>query len=163
MLPILEVARRAGVSQATLYRHFPDRYALTIAVIAARMTRLEVLAAANAEHPAAFRELLHAVLRTQFEMRPLVVLARRLDQRLRDQYRQRVVVALSRPLRSAQARGYVRADLVPDDLVLLLAMVRCLADAEQEDAVELGTATDRFIDLVLDGVFRSDDLRMGPS
>ncbi|MER5625929.1 helix-turn-helix domain-containing protein [Streptosporangium sp. NPDC002544] len=47
-----EVARRAGVSQATVYRHFPDRTALADAVIAHQMSRLEACAGDIAWPPA---------------------------------------------------------------------------------------------------------------
>src|SRR4051794_29161708 len=67
-----EIARRAGVGQATLYRHFPDRYALTVAVIAHEVERLEACVAANRQQPGAFRPILDAVLRSQITMRPLV-------------------------------------------------------------------------------------------
>ena len=48
-----EIARRAGVGQATLYRHFPDRSALAAAVIAHHLQRLEADAATDADEPAA--------------------------------------------------------------------------------------------------------------
>src|SRR3569833_3116480 len=41
-----EIARRAGGGQATLFRHFPDRDALTAAVIGYQIERLELLIAA---------------------------------------------------------------------------------------------------------------------
>src|SRR3954470_19974257 len=43
--PLSAVARRAGVGQGSLYRHFPDRIALAIAVFEENMTELEALAA----------------------------------------------------------------------------------------------------------------------
>lgn len=44
-LPFSAVAREAGVSQAVLYRHFPDRSALLTAVFEDRLAELEELAA----------------------------------------------------------------------------------------------------------------------
>jgi AcrR family transcriptional regulator len=152
VVPMPEIARRAGVGQATLYRHFPDRHALTAAVITHHMEQLEA-AAAHIEHPTMFRHLLHEVLHTQVAMRPLILLAQRLDPRLRHRYQQRVLAALTPPLRRAQARGHVRPDLVPDDLALMLAMVRGVADAAA-DVTAARSAAARCIDLVLDGVFR---------
>ena len=148
-----EIARRAGVAVATLYRHFPDRRALTSAVIAHLLHQLEEAAAASTERPAAFRPLLRAVLHRLIEMRSLVVLADTLESGARRQYERRMVTAFATPLRRAQELGYVRRDLVPGDLLLLFAMVRGVAGAG-EDTAAARAAADRSVDLMLDGVFR---------
>jgi len=154
-LPLMpEVARRAGVGQATLYRHFPDRYVLAASVIGDLLHQLEATASANAGRPAMFRPLLREVLDTLVVMRPLVRLAQRLDPGARRRYRQRIVAAFAEPLRCAQEHGYVRGDLGPDDLILLLTMVRGAADGADDEAASRA-AGDRSIDLVLDGVFRA--------
>ena len=145
------IARRAGVGQATLYRHFPDRSALAAAVIGHHLHRLEALAASEACPPAMFRELLRGVLHTQVAMRPLVALARRLAPGDRDRFQRRLLAALGEPLRRAQSHGYVRGDVTPADLLLLVAMVQGVAEAT-EDLAEARAAADRSIDLVLDGV-----------
>ncbi len=144
-----EIARRAGIGQATLYRHFPDRLALAGAVITDQIDRLERCVAAGRDQPATFRQALDEILRTQITMRPLVRLARRLDPGLRGRYLRRIITVLTEPLRNAQRHGHVRADLVPDDLVLLLSMVEGVAEAAGDAA-----AAGRSIDLALDGVFR---------
>ena len=41
--PLNAVARRAGVGQGSLYRHFPDRLALAVAVFDDNITQLEAL------------------------------------------------------------------------------------------------------------------------
>src|SRR3954454_19276496 len=41
--PLSQVARRAGVGQGSLYRHFPDRIALAVAVFDENITALEAL------------------------------------------------------------------------------------------------------------------------
>jgi AcrR family transcriptional regulator len=146
VVPMPEIARRAGVSQATLYRHFRDRITLVGAVVAYQLERLEASAAAS--RPAMFRALLREVLRHQVAMRPLVHLVQRLDAATRERYRRRLVTALSAPLRRAQEHGYVRADLAPADLVLLFLMVQGVTEATDD------SAADRSIDLMLDGVFR---------
>lgn len=143
---IPEIARRAGVGQATLYRHFPDRQALTAAVIAHELARLEAYVAANADRPAAFRDLLAELLRTQIAMRPLVLHVRRLDRATRDRYQQRMIATLTAPLRRAQQEGHVRADLAPADLALLCTMVEGVVETADADAAT------RSIDLMLEGV-----------
>lgn len=152
-LAMPEIARRAGVGQATLYRHFPDRSALAAAVIEHQLRRLETFAVAGAGEPALFRRLLREVLHTQIAMRPLVVLARRLDPESRQRYQRRMLAAFAEPLRCARAGGAVRADLVPGDLMLLFTMVQGVTEAT-DDVVLARAAADRAVDLVLDGVFR---------
>jgi AcrR family transcriptional regulator len=148
-----EIARRAGIGQATLYRHFPDRVALASAVMAHLIDRLECCVAAGREQPATFRRALDAILQTQVTMRPLVQLTRRLDSATRARYLRRVITVLADPLRRAQEDGSVRADLVPDDLVLLFGMVEGVVESAPT-AHEAVIAAGRSIDLALDGVFR---------
>ncbi|MFC7528715.1 TetR family transcriptional regulator [Actinoplanes sp. GCM10030250] len=149
-----EIARRAGVGQATLYRHFADRHALTAAVITYQLDRLEALVAVHAGQPAHFRSLLCEVLHTQIAMRGLVSLVRRLDPATQERYRRRAIAAVTGPMRYAREHGYVRADLVPEDLALLFAMVQGVAEGT-DDLAAARAAADRAVDLMLDGVFRA--------
>lgn len=149
-----EVARRAGVGLATLYRHFPDRDSLAAAVVADRVERLEELVAAGAGHPATFRQVLDEMLRAQITMRPLVFLVRRLEARARGRLERRVIAVLAEPLRWAQDQGHVRVDLVPSDLVLLFSMVEGVVE-DADDVAAAQIAAGRSIDLALDGVFQS--------
>jgi AcrR family transcriptional regulator len=148
-----EIARRAGVGQATLYRHFPDREALTAAVIGYQIQRLETLVAAGPGHPATFRRVLDEMLRTQITMRPLVFLVRRMDVRARRRFESRVIAVLAEPLRRAQEGGHVRVDLVPSDLALLFSMVEGVVEGA-DGVAAAQAAAGRSIDLALDGVFR---------
>jgi AcrR family transcriptional regulator len=142
---IPEIARRAGVGQATLYRHFPDRLALASAVITYQMERLEACVANTVRQPARFRQVLGELLRTQVTMRPLVLLARRLDPGVRDRFVRRMITALSAPLRSAQDQGYVRRDLAPGDLMLLVSMVEGVVADDP-------AAAEKSIRIALDGI-----------
>jgi AcrR family transcriptional regulator len=148
-----EIARRAGIGQATLYRHFPDRSALAVGVVGHLIDQLERCVAAGREQPATFGTALHEILRVQVTMRPLVRLARRLDAATRGRFQRRVTALLAGPLRSAQEAGRVRADLVPGDLMLLFGMVEGVVESAA-DADEAVAAAGRSIDLALDGVFR---------
>jgi AcrR family transcriptional regulator len=154
-----EIARRAGVGQATLYRHFPDRDALTAAVIGDQIERLEILIAAGLGDPATFRRALGELLRAQITMRPLVFLIRRMDARIRRRYERRVIAVLAEPLRQAQEGGHVRVDLVPSDLALLFSMVEGVVEGA-DDVAAARAAAGRSIDLALDGVFRQASTRV---
>jgi len=127
-----EIARRAGVGQATLYRHFRDRHTLVAAVVADQVARLE-----SDARP--FRDLLAAALRLYADLRryadprPIGAPGDGLDHRL--------AAALTPALRRAQQQGQARPGVAPDDLTLLFAM---LSSAPAD--------TDRAIALLLPGV-----------
>jgi AcrR family transcriptional regulator len=147
-----EIARRAGVGQATLYRHFPDRYALAAGVVAHLMEEVETLARERAARPAMFRDLVREVLRMQVAMRSLVLLLRRADLSTRHRYERQGVAALSEPFRRAQENGCVRRGLVPGDLILVFTMVEGVLDST-EDTRAAQLAACRSIDLVINGMF----------
>ena len=153
-VPMPEIAKRAGVGQATLYRHFPDRSALAAAVISHHLQRLEAFVATEACRPAVFHLLLREVLHSLVAMRPLVLLARRFDPGARERYQKRLVAAFCEPLRRAQREGYVHGDVAPEDLLVLLAMVQGVAEATG-DLADPRAAASRSIDLVVNGIFRS--------
>ncbi|GAA1610923.1 TetR/AcrR family transcriptional regulator [Actinoplanes couchii] len=147
-----EIARRAGIGQATLYRHFPDRLALTTAVVTYQLGILETRVATHSAHPAGFRALLREVLHSQIELCGLVKLVRRFDTGVQERWRRRVINAFAVPMRRAVEHGHVRADLVPEDLSLLFTMVQGVAEAT-DDVQAARAAADRSVDLMLDGVF----------
>src|ERR1700748_3232517 len=63
-VPMYEVARRAGVGQATLYRNFPDRRNLVAALLAELTERTERLAAEHTGDPDALFVLLRDIVET---------------------------------------------------------------------------------------------------
>lgn len=113
-----EVARRAGLGRATVYRHFPDRTALALAVAAHHLAAFKL----RVRGRESFRDLLRAVLAMQARRRPLVRLFRELPERSQRQYSQALVSLLRPAFEQAQREGSVRADLEPADLALLFEM-----------------------------------------
>lgn len=134
-----EIARRAGVGQATLYRHFTDRRALLAGVIAEELARLETRAQ-QADFHLLLRETLHSLI----ARRGLVRLVARLDPALQESYLKRLVAAFAAPMCRARERGLVRPDLLPADLTVIFAMV--------QGAAERAGDAGRSIDLILDGL-----------
>jgi len=61
-VPLYRVAQRAGVGQATLYRHFPERALLAKAVYEQRLSRLEEVARLHVGDRHAFVHLLRELL-----------------------------------------------------------------------------------------------------
>jgi len=120
-----EIARRAGVGHGTVFRHFPAKKDLVVAVVEARMT--DVLAkaqeAVDAEDPVeALKTFLETVARIQIEDRGLKQMVSEHfhgDARLvenRDELLNLVGVLLDR----CKAAGAIREDVEPLDLVVLV-------------------------------------------
>jgi AcrR family transcriptional regulator len=152
-VPMYEVARRAGVGQATLYRNFPDRRDLAAALLLDEMEHTEQLAADHAGDPDAFFVLLRNVVEAISRFHPLGELAREdacvgsaLDTR-----RRRLRELLKEPLRVAKAAGTVRCDVTVDDLFLVVLMVRGAVDAA-DGSVARSAAASRALALLLDGL-----------
>ena len=152
-VPMYEVARRAGVGQATLYRNFPDRRDLAAALLLEEMEHTEQLAADHDGDPDAFFVLLRNVVETIARFHALGELAREdacLGSALESR-RRRLRELLKEPLRAAKAAGTVRCDVTIDDVFLVVLMVRGAIDAADAPAGRAAAAS-RALALLLDGV-----------
>lgn len=152
-VPMYEIARRAGVGQATLYRNFPDRRDLAAALVAEEMEHTEQLATEHADDPDAFFVLLREVVATIARFHGIGELARQdacvgsaLERR-----RQRLAELMKGPLRQAKAAGTLRRDLTVDDVFLIVLMVRGAVEEAGGPAARAAAAS-RALTLVLDGV-----------
>jgi AcrR family transcriptional regulator len=158
-VPMYEIARRAGVGQATLYRHFPDRPLIAIAIFGEELDQLEVLAVQHADDPDAFFVLLRSVVALQARLHGLVEC---LDEggapasgahqepghaALKD----RLVEIIGPPFREAQASGSLRPDVTIDDVLLILAMVEGSL-RKQIDAGEHAKTASRALTIALEGL-----------
>ena len=152
-VPMYEVARRAGVGQATLYRNFPDRRDLAAALLLEEMERTEQLALDHAGDPDAFFVLLRHIVETIARFYPLGELAREdtcVGSALQTR-RRRLRELLQEPLRAAKAAGTVRCDLTIDDVFLLVLMLRGAIDAAEGPAGRAAAAS-RALALLLNGL-----------
>jgi AcrR family transcriptional regulator len=148
-----QVARRAGVGQATLYRNFPSRGALAAEILDAHVERLAAVAAEHAGQPDAFFVVLRGLIDSMVNLYGIAVLARRdaeTDSQLEGS-RKRIAGLLKGPLSDAKAAGTLRRDISIDDVFLMLAMGRGamegLADAGARSAV-----AHRVLALILGGI-----------
>jgi AcrR family transcriptional regulator len=153
--PLDEIARRAGVGNATLYRRFPTRDALVAAVFEARVAEYADAAteALRAPDPwAGFCQFAQRVFAMQAADRGLsdvLTMTARTTERL-EELRQRAYNDFAELVRRAQAAGEqkLRADFVPEDFILLVlanqGVLRSTADAAP-------LVSKRFLGLVLDG------------
>jgi AcrR family transcriptional regulator len=153
-----EIARRAGLGRATVYRHFPDRNALGAAVAAQHLAALKDLAALKAVVDTeqlwrcSFRELLESVLALQAARRPLVRLFRDLPERVQRQYIDALLALLLPSFQRAQEEGSLRADLEITDLALIFEMLDA-ALRSGPTALDRAEAAERLIRVILDGLF----------
>ncbi len=154
-VPMYEIARRAGVGQATLYRNFPDRRNLAAAVLAEHMERAERIAAEHRDDPDAFFVLLREIVETMASSRALGQLARE-DECLGsalERRRARLAELIHEPLRLAKAAGTVRRDLTIDDVFLVVSMIKGAVERADVPAKRAAAAS-RGLALVLDGLER---------
>jgi AcrR family transcriptional regulator len=152
-VPMYEVARRAGVGQATLYRNFPDRRNLVAALLEEHTQRAERLAAEHDGDPDAFFVLLRDIVETMASSHALGELAREdacigsaLERR-----RQRVAELIQEPLRDAKAAGTLRRDVTIDDVFLVVSMIKGAVEKADSPAGR-ARAANRALALVLDGL-----------
>jgi AcrR family transcriptional regulator len=121
-----EIARRAGLGEATLFRRFPSKHDLVVAILAEHMDDVIATAERCLEEPDPWR----GVVRFFEQM---------VEQQVHDQgaldavkdkcmtdpalagRRKRIMELLSRILRRAQDAGVVRDDLTAPDVALLTA------------------------------------------
>jgi AcrR family transcriptional regulator len=151
-----EVARRAGVGQATLYRNFADRSALAAEVLHEHVDGIAALAAEHAGDPDAFFVLLRSVVEGTARVYALGELAREdacVGSRM-ERERRRVVALMEGPLRDAKAAGTIRRDATLDDVFLVLLMARGAMEATTSVAAR-AAAVSRVLTLTLEGLVPS--------
>jgi AcrR family transcriptional regulator len=148
-----QVARRAGVGQATLYRNFPSRGALAAEILDEHVERIAALAAEHAGQPDAFFVLLRGLIDGLVNLYGLAALARRdaaTDSQLQES-RRRIAGLLRGPLSDAKAAGTLRRDLSIDDVFLVLGMARGAMEGLADSNARSGIAH-RVLALILGGI-----------
>jgi AcrR family transcriptional regulator len=140
--PLNAVARRAGVGQGSLYRHFPDRLTLVVALFEEQVVTLET----RAEDPGCtLANLLGLITRHAMESVVSIDLAsshreERPDPRLTD-LRQRVVEVLATRMDAAHRHGALPPGTTVDDVLLGVELVA--AALTRRPAVERATYAHR--------------------
>ena len=154
-VPLEEIARAAGVGVGTLYRRFPDREALFLAVRRRSLEALlqEVRNAAD-EEPRAWDALVRSMsysrelrlsMRPARFLTPAVAEALHHDPVLQD-LRAQLVAVLDRLVAAAQQEGSLRPDVGAGDLAQLFALVYRGADRADD------LAASRALAVILDGL-----------
>ncbi|QAY71536.1 TetR/AcrR family transcriptional regulator [Xylanimonas protaetiae] len=145
------IAKRAGVGAGTLYRHFPTREALILAVYQHDVQRLvDSVDAVLAEHAplAAFRVWFHRLadyVRLKHGLGEALHTAAAQDA-INETYAP-VTAAVATLLEACVADGSVRPGLDPADVLLLMGFLWRVPGTDTGRA-----QADRLVDLVLDGI-----------
>lgn len=163
-VPLYEVAKRAGVGQATLYRHFPDRRALVLALVDEQIDQFEAEAAATVPlGPGSFVALVGLLIAGLSRSHALIALlddegetggAREPGTAVYG-FTQRLLAVVEPHFEQARADGRVRPDLQLNDVLLVLGMVEGVAQSAPPDQREELTA--RALDLALHGILAPSD------
>lgn len=119
--PLVAVARRAGVGQGSLYRHFPDRISLALAVFDQNVVELEELAARPG---ATLEELLALLTRQTIDSVAFVeIVTATGDEERLDAVAGRVATALDGPVAESRRAERLRPDVGTDEVMLAVGMV----------------------------------------
>jgi AcrR family transcriptional regulator len=152
--PLDDIARAAGLGNATLYRHFPSRCELIAAVFAETLQR--VIAAGDVALRAddawnGFCEHVRQLCAMQAADRGLadLLITRVSGAPQLERLRARAYRNLVRLADRANHAGGLRSDFTPEDLALLLMANAGLVQRADASAC---AASRRFIDLALDGL-----------
>jgi AcrR family transcriptional regulator len=152
---IAEIRERAGVGQGTVFRHFPTKEHLVAAVMRERMGALVDLARERQddEDPcAALHDFMAAAAEGKSVSQDLYRAICETDALPADEERElrnALVAAVGSLLERAQAEGSIRADIRPEDVLLLETA------ANQAGAALAGVVPDlwrRYLDLIFDGM-----------
>lgn len=150
--PLAHVVARAGLGRATLYRHFPDRAALALAIASDFLDMLEKCAVgANGE--AASLEMLYSDLVTLQATNPFLAdLWRVVTPRAEEsgELFDRFCTLFKAPIRQAVAGARCRPDLKPSDMMLIAAMLG--TSMREPDIEQRRQMLERIQDLIIDGL-----------
>lgn len=147
--PVREIAARAGVGVGTLYRHFPQRSDLIVAVFQQEIDSCAEAAselARNSEPDDALVKWLHRYAELLFTKRGLAAALHSGDaayEALPAYFDSRMQPALQALLDAASAVGVVRADVDPNDLLHAVAYLCVSPDVRQSE---------RMLALLIDGL-----------
>jgi AcrR family transcriptional regulator len=151
-VPMYEIGRRAGVGQATLYRHFPDRASLAAAIAEELIEDLEAAAADIGRGPDSFVALLRQVVAIVAHSRGLIAVVQ--DATGESQLAQladRLLALLALPLEDAHAAGTVTDTFVAADSLLVLKMIQGTLEGNSDPGSRLAVAN-HALGFILEGI-----------
>jgi AcrR family transcriptional regulator len=154
-VPLDEVARRAGVGNATVYRHFADRSVLIREVVCSVMDRTseraEEALAEEADAFQALRRFVHAAADERIgALCPMLSGAFDKDHPDLDEARRRLERQVEEVMERARAAGQLRTDIAVGDL--LVALSQLTRPLPGSGCVNFDQFVHRHLQLFLDGL-----------
>ena len=153
-VPVAEIARRAGVGPGTLFRRFPTKDDLVIAIVEQRIEHLSALldrALANPDPWAGFADCMAAGVELQVRDRGVLeAVGERFfgDPRMRE-LKAKVNPKVAALLERAQRAGVVRDDIEPQDIpILIQGAARAGCNVPSGDPA----LASRYLTIILDGL-----------
>lgn len=162
-VPMEEIARAAGVGVGTLYRRFPDRTTLVLAVVQDSMrSLLDQVRRCHEDEPTAWDALVRGLSHSRelkLSMRMSHLISPATESRVRADatlqlLRQQLIETFDHLVDAAQVEGSLRPDVATPDVVRLFGSVYHSSHQDPGDTEELHAR--RALSVVLDG------LRVGP-
>lgn len=150
-----EIARRAGVGIGTLYRHFPDRFALMGEVFQTQVDELGVTARALVAEPGRTPvDALAAWMRRYVDVSSTIrgVAATLMEEGLMLDCKKQLLGTVALLVGRAQESGELRADVDPADVLRLTSAIAYAADKASAKHPEDTGVADRLLGLALDGL-----------
>jgi AcrR family transcriptional regulator len=150
-----EISILAGVSQATVYRHFRDRSELLVELMSRGLDRLEAKVDSWELGPQSFDDLLRLMATEQAKYQGLVADVRRneVEESAVEEIKARTAELFRGPLDAAKAAGGIGADFDATDVIWVLSMIDgAISLHPTRSAREY--AGMRAVDVVLDGIHR---------
>lgn len=150
--PLELVIAQSGLGRATLYRHFPDRASLALAIASETLDGLERYATTEGGRCASLQDLLRHLARSQVT-NPFLADVWRVTPSRAEESRElfdRFCTLFEAPIRQAIADGICRPDLKASDMVLIVAMLGTSMREPDIDARQ--RMVERMEELIADGV-----------
>lgn len=154
-VPLDEIARRAGVGNATLYRHFADRLELihhvTLSVMARTADRAESALAEESDAFQALRRFVHAAVEERIgALCPLLSDSIDLSHPDLLAARERLEAAIEAVMHAARDSGQLRTDIAVGDL--MVALTQLTRPLPGSGCIDFDKFVHRHLQLFLDGL-----------
>jgi AcrR family transcriptional regulator len=154
-VPLDEIARRAGIGNATLYRHFPDRRELArgvvLAVLATMAAKAKVIMDGAPDAFTALEGFIHGAVEWKVgALCPMLAEWMDMDDPEIATALGQLDIVVEEVVHSARAEGSLRSDVGPGDIMIITSQVaRPLPGAAPEDH---GYFVHRHLQILLDGL-----------
>ncbi|HEX3792945.1 MAG TPA: helix-turn-helix domain-containing protein [Acidimicrobiales bacterium] len=156
-----QIASAAGVGVGTLYRRFPNKESLVVAVVemAGQRSRLQAQAVlAECSEADGIFEFMRRCLQTPSNLRALVSRSPKLEETHRTMIAT-VAPAIERLIANAKAAGSLRHDVTFSDIAVVLMSVRSVGDRCGDIGAQ---QAERHLQLLMDGLRVTDGTAVLP-